>query len=357
MVFERRLFILAFAWFIVASRTASYRFDDVEANRTHRRQRPINADSTQCFAPQISNAIETVLGGCNDGELQRSVETLINPYSVKGCELGLPYLASPSCSMECGPGEYLSADQYGGICKKCPAGTFSIGQGSVLDHFSRIPPQLTSMCFSFDLDMYYSGDSNVWKKDVDCAKWESSEDGSHMHSGNNKDLDYIESYLILHLRFVRKGTLWFTFQVKKKSGVAFYLRQEQALVCCSSRQHQQSDGKTLFTVSETSFICIISSDCLHSFCRLSLRMSAFVWAGASYYYMQEVHVWHKRDRSRDDQRMQKYVQRMQKDVQRMQKTYKESKNTCNDCKNAHKESKYTCKEFGWRRAKGVKVEK
>jgi hypothetical protein len=179
----------------------------------HPRQQPVDPGLQQCFAPQAFGAIDTALGSCIDGELQRSVDTLISPSSIHGCDLKLPTLGRPSCSMECGPGEYLSADQGGGICRKCPAGTFSLGQGTVLDHFARMPSQLTSTCFSFDLELYYSGDGNVWKENVNCAKWETSEDGSYLHSGNNQNLDYIENYLILHLHFVRKGTIWFTFKV------------------------------------------------------------------------------------------------------------------------------------------------
>jgi hypothetical protein len=51
-----------------------------------------------------------------------------------------------------------------------------------------------------------------WKEGwAECHEWQAN--GTYISSGNNQYIDNVESYIFLHLRFVKKGTLWFTFEV------------------------------------------------------------------------------------------------------------------------------------------------
>lgn len=61
----------------------------------------------------------------------------------------------------------------------------------------------------------------------DCGHWNSN--GTFVGSGNNRGLDYVESYMILHLRFVKPGNIWFTFEVDAEQyadGLVFRMDDE-----------------------------------------------------------------------------------------------------------------------------------
>ncbi|KAJ1477002.1 hypothetical protein T484DRAFT_1822811, partial [Baffinella frigidus] len=56
-----------------------------------------------------------------------------------------------------------------------------------------------------------------WREEVGCNAWgvdaREAGNGSTISSGDNVGKDYMEAYLILNLKFVRAGSVWFRYSV------------------------------------------------------------------------------------------------------------------------------------------------
>jgi len=122
------------------------------------RQLMLPRTAGQCMRPNAKHGVRVRLGECNDGAGQRSASAgFADGYTAPFCDMNLPHAEEPSCKAECGPGQFLSADGGGAKCLPCPAGTFGIGGGMVLDHFAHMPPQLTTRCYRFDEEAFRTG--------------------------------------------------------------------------------------------------------------------------------------------------------------------------------------------------------
>ena len=171
------------------------------------------AEASRCMAPSMEAAMHVAISAC-DAAGSRSVETTYRAQGTKHCDIRLDHPHPPSCTQECGPGSALlwQAATRTFECTECPAGYFSVGGGHIQQRWPRLPREFSTTCFSMDPDKVATG-QQTWREGEGCEGWSVNANGSAIISGNNSGLDYVESYLILHLRFVRPGELWFTFRV------------------------------------------------------------------------------------------------------------------------------------------------
>ena len=166
--------------------------------------------SDRCMAPSIEEALHVSVQEC-DAYGKRTVETTYHPSGHTGCHNNLVHPEPPPCTHECGEGHALLwNDKHRRFnCQKCPAGTFSVGGGHIQERWPNgIPRQFETACFSLDPEKYAQG-QQTWREGRECAAWAVNANGTALMSGNNSHYNFIESYLILHLRFVRPGSLWF----------------------------------------------------------------------------------------------------------------------------------------------------
>ncbi|EKX36891.1 hypothetical protein GUITHDRAFT_165607 [Guillardia theta CCMP2712] len=165
----------------------------------------------RCILPDVEEQLRYQVADCSTERLP----SLRLQFGPADCELSSPIPSAPSCSKQCGAGEYLSWSRGGGnfACKQCPAGKFSVGGGERYQRWPQsLPPQFETTCYSLDPD-HFADAQQVWLEKVNCDPWQVGRNGSMLSSGDNRRYNYVESYLILHLKFVRKGSLWFRFMV------------------------------------------------------------------------------------------------------------------------------------------------
>lgn len=169
-----------------------------------------DSDKDRCMAPSMEETLHVRVREC-DAYGVRTVATTYHPSGHLGCQNNLVHPTPPPCTRECGEGQALlwHPQHHTFECQECPSGTFSIGGGRIQQRWPHgIPAQFETICFSLDPEKYAQGQQS-WRERVDCQPWAANANGTALVSGNNSHFDYMESYLMLHLRFVRPGSLWF----------------------------------------------------------------------------------------------------------------------------------------------------
>ena len=185
----------------------------------------------RCMAPSIEDAMHVSVSDC-DASGKRKVDTSYSPSGHQGCKNNLVHPKAPKCTRECGEGHALlwHKTDRSFTCQKCPAGTFSVGGGRIQQHWPLgLPAEFESTCFSLDSERFTQYGNEVWRERVDCAIWTVNAEGTAITSGNNSLFHNIETYLILQLRFVRPGALWFRYRVDAEEwadGLSFRVDDE-----------------------------------------------------------------------------------------------------------------------------------
>jgi len=172
------------------------------------------AHSERCMAPVVEETLHVAVSQC-DALGKRTVDTTFLPINKQHCHLNLAKPKLPECAKECGAGHALlwHHETLQFQCTKCPAGTFSVGGGYIQQYWPRgLPVEFETACFSLDPDKFAQG-QETWREGVECEGWRANANGTAITSGNNTGRNYLESYLILNLRFVRPGSLWFRYRV------------------------------------------------------------------------------------------------------------------------------------------------
>ena len=112
---------------------------------------------------------------------------------------------------------------------KCPTGTFSVGGGELIQRWEGTFTSFTAKHFDtkcFGLQESLSLGPAKWVEGYKCKPWTVDSSGLFLFSGNNSGLHGIESYLMLHLHFVRPGKIWFKFRVDAEpsaDGLFFFI--------------------------------------------------------------------------------------------------------------------------------------
>jgi len=173
-----------------------------------------DGESDRCMAPSMEDTLHVAVSPC-DSTGTRTVETAYHPSGHQGCHNNLLHPIPPSCTRECPEGQALLWHPKPRTfnCQVCPAGKFSVGGGHIQEHWPRgLPEEFETTCFSLDPNKFAQG-QQTWREKERCSAWTVGANGTALTSGNNTGENYLESYLILNLRFVRPGSLWFRYRV------------------------------------------------------------------------------------------------------------------------------------------------
>lgn len=124
-----------------------------------------------------------------------------------------PPQADLSCSLLCGPGQYLGYDWQTrkSVCETCPANTYSKGGGVRFAGKERMWTRLQDHFITY----CYITELFTWLFRTDCESWSPTNDGSELVSGNTTRRAWVQSELVYYAQVVKPGNL--TIEYRKKS--------------------------------------------------------------------------------------------------------------------------------------------
>lgn len=132
------------------------------------------------------------------------------------CEGGAPRppTRGQSCDFTCDKGHYLDIanDQE---CKKCPPGTYSLGDGVRFEDWSKVPTGFTASAESFST--YFSGHGDR-TKEANCSANEFKPAGSYISAVPGE----CNSQLTYSTTLVSRGTVLFEYQFPSDSSSLFH---------------------------------------------------------------------------------------------------------------------------------------